>query len=62
MVSGKFKAQALYLIGYSYAGLGDYENAAKYVEQALEMDPQHTGYMESLCWIYYEMISSTSDI
>jgi|GEM_PF-1147032 len=62
LVSGKFKAQALYLIGYSYAGLGDYENAAKYVEQALEMDPQHTGYMESLCWIYYEMISNTSDI
>ncbi|MEE3234586.1 MAG: tetratricopeptide repeat protein, partial [Candidatus Latescibacterota bacterium] len=62
LVSGTFKAQALYLIGYSYAGLGDYENASKYVEQALEMDPQHTGYMESLCWIYYEMISSSSEI
>ncbi len=62
LLSAEFKAEALYLIGYSYAGLGDFENAAEYVERALEIDPDHTGYMESLCWIYCELISISSDI
>ena len=56
MISGSLKGEALYLTGYSYAGLGNFNLAAKYIEDALKIDPEHAGYMESLCWIYLEMI------
>jgi ligand-binding sensor domain-containing protein len=57
LISGTLKAQALYLIGYSYAGLGDLRFAAGYIEEAIKLQPEHFGYMESLCWIYSEIIS-----
>ncbi len=56
LISGQWKELATYLIGYCYAGLGDFEQAARYVEAASSMNPDHLGYMTSLCWIYYEQI------
>ena len=58
LISNDLKSEAFYLMGYSYAGLENYELAAEYVEKAISMDPNHTGYMESLCWIYHEMLIS----
>ena len=56
LIAGSLKGEALYLTGYSYAGLGNFDLAAKYIENALKIDPEHAGYMESLCWVYLEMI------
>ena len=42
------RAEALYLIGYAYAGRKEYESAVTYVRRALEADPDNEGYSESL--------------
>ena len=60
LIAGQWKELATYLIGYCYAGLGDFEQAARYVEEASSMNPDHLGYMTSLCWIYYEQIDYTN--
>ena len=57
LIAGQWQELATYLIGYSYAGLGDFEQAARYVEEASEMNPEHLGYRASLCWIYSEQIA-----
>ena len=57
LISGQWKEVATYLIGYSYAGLGDFEQAARYIEAASSMNPDHLGYMTSLCWIYSEQLA-----
>ena len=57
LISGQWHDLATYLIGYSYAGLGDIERAAQYIEEASRLNPDHLGYMASLCWIYAEQIA-----
>jgi len=42
------KAEAYYLIGYSYAGQQNIATAVRYVEKALEHDPENRGYRYSL--------------
>ena len=42
------KAEAYYLIGYSYAGKSDFDAAIRYIEKALEHDPENKGYQSSL--------------
>ena len=42
------KAEAFYLIGYVYAGKMDFEAAIRYIEKALEYDPENRGYRYSL--------------
>ena len=60
LIAGQWQELATYLIGYSYAGLGDFEQAARYVEEASEMNPEHLGYRASLCWIYSEQIANAT--
>lgn len=57
LISGQWHELATYLIGYSYAGLGDIGRAAHYIEEASRLNPDHLGYMASLCWIYSEQIA-----
>ena len=60
LISGQWHDLATYLIGYSYAGLGDIERAAQYIEEASRLNPDHLGYMASLCWIYAEQIAHSN--
>ena len=42
------KAEAYYFIGYSYAGKRNFEEAVRYMGEALEHDPENRGYRNSL--------------
>ena len=42
------RAEAYYLIGFTYAGKKNFSSAVRYVEKALEYDPENRGYQYSL--------------
>ena len=48
LLNTDLKGEAYYYIGFSYAGKTDYEAAVRYVEKALEHDPENRGYENSL--------------
>ena len=48
LLNSPFKAEVLYLIGYSYAGQEDLSRAIRYIDQATQIAPDNYGYRRSL--------------
>ena len=48
LLDSEIEAEALYLIGYSYAGKDDLGKAVRYIEKAVEADPGNKEYRRSL--------------
>jgi tetratricopeptide (TPR) repeat protein len=46
---------SLLLLGYLYTELKDYENAEKYLKEAIEMNPKSSTAYSALGYVYYEL-------
>ena len=48
LLSTEFGAEAYYMIGYANAGKKNYEAGIRYIEKAVELEPENEGYAQSL--------------